>query len=153
MEDQIPKHLPIRIKIRKEKEASFKDLKNANWARELEIEVTNTGEQDIYFLSLGIFLPEIKAEDGKDISFPLYYGREELANLPARARPGDVPIKPHETWIFKLLENNVLGYEAFSRKRKWVSPKKVVVHFRRLNFGDGTGFEGWGGTFLPQSPK
>jgi hypothetical protein len=150
LEDRIPKHLPIRIKIKKEKQERFKDLTNEHWARDLEIEVTNIGERDIYFLSLGLFLPEIKSADGKDISFPLYYGREELANLPAKARSDDTPIKPGETFVFKLLENNVLGYEAFNRELKRMLPKRVVLRFRMLNFGDGTGLEGWDGTFFPR---
>src|SRR5438552_12945368 len=33
LEDKIPKHVPIKIKIRTEKEKAFKDLKNANWHR------------------------------------------------------------------------------------------------------------------------
>src|SRR5689334_18813693 len=48
LEDQIPKHIPIKIKIKKEKEAGFKDLNNERWAREFELEVTNTGTKPIY---------------------------------------------------------------------------------------------------------
>jgi hypothetical protein len=41
-EDKIPSHIPIKIKIKKEKEKSFKDLRNEKWLSEFEIEVTNT---------------------------------------------------------------------------------------------------------------
>src|SRR5829696_571795 len=50
LEDLIPKHVPIKIKIKKEKEAGFKDLKNEKWAREFELDVTNTGTKPIYSL-------------------------------------------------------------------------------------------------------
>jgi hypothetical protein len=49
-ENKIPAHIPIKIKIKKEKEESFKDLKNEKWLREFELEVTNTGDKPIYFL-------------------------------------------------------------------------------------------------------
>ena len=32
-ENKIPAHIPIKIKIKKEKEKSFKDLKNEKWPR------------------------------------------------------------------------------------------------------------------------
>lgn len=52
LEDEIPKHIPLKIKIKKEKEKEFKDLKNEKWARDFELEVTNTGRRpSIFFLS------------------------------------------------------------------------------------------------------
>ena len=46
-ENKIPAHIPIKIKIKKGKEESFKDLKNEKWLREFELEVTNTGDKPI----------------------------------------------------------------------------------------------------------
>jgi hypothetical protein len=46
-ENKVPAHIPIKIKIRKEKEESFKDLKNEKWLGEFELEVTNTGDRPI----------------------------------------------------------------------------------------------------------
>lgn len=43
-ENKIPSHIPIKIKIKKDKEESFKDLKNGKWVREFELELTNTGQ-------------------------------------------------------------------------------------------------------------
>jgi biopolymer transport protein ExbD len=45
LENTLPKHLPIKVKIKKEKEKAFKDLKNDKWLHELEIEVTNIGDK------------------------------------------------------------------------------------------------------------
>jgi len=55
-ENKIPAHIPIKIKIKKEKEESFKDLKNEKWLREFELEVTNTGDKPIYFILHHSFL-------------------------------------------------------------------------------------------------
>ncbi|HET8669511.1 MAG TPA: hypothetical protein VFM05_02460 [Candidatus Saccharimonadales bacterium] len=49
-ENKIPTHIPIKIKIKKEKEKSFKDPKNEKWLREFALELTNTGDKLIYFL-------------------------------------------------------------------------------------------------------
>jgi hypothetical protein len=58
LEDLIPKHLPIKVKIKQEgKEDSFKDMKNDLWVSDFELEVTNTGEKPIYYLYLMLLLP------------------------------------------------------------------------------------------------
>jgi hypothetical protein len=47
-ENTIPAHVPVRVKLKNEQ--AFKNPKNKNWARELEIEVKNTGSKPIYFM-------------------------------------------------------------------------------------------------------
>jgi hypothetical protein len=74
LEDTIPKHVPIRIKIKKEKEAAFKDLQNERWARDFELEVTNTGTKPIYSLSL-LLVTNLKSAAGFRIVAPLAYGK------------------------------------------------------------------------------
>src|SRR2546423_13624686 len=81
IEDKIPKHLPIKIKIKKEKEKAFKDLKNDNWMRDVEFEVTNTGDKPIYFLYIVVEMPEITAPNGTIMAFPLVYGRTEFDSI------------------------------------------------------------------------
>ena len=73
LEDLIPKHVPIKIKIKKEKEAGFKDLKNEKWAREFELEVTNTGTKPIYVVYFYVGT-EVKAASGNRIVSMLSYG-------------------------------------------------------------------------------
>jgi len=58
LEDKIPKHLPIKVKIKAEKEKEFKDVDNPHWARDFELEVKNTGTKPIYRLGLLLLLPE-----------------------------------------------------------------------------------------------
>jgi hypothetical protein len=67
-ENTVPEHLPIKVKIRKEKEDAFKDLANENWVRDLEIEVKNTGDKPIYYLDFGLEVPETKLGNGHNSS-------------------------------------------------------------------------------------
>jgi hypothetical protein len=149
LENAIPKHVPIKVKIKKEKEESFKDLKNENWARDFELEVTNTGDKPIY--ELGLFLiTDIKAAAGFRIVAPVYYGRTELGDIRTLATPDDIPIKPGESCILKIHPGQLEGWEIVKRKENWPVPKRIKVDFQSLSFGDGTGFAGTGGTALPR---
>jgi hypothetical protein len=151
-ENTVPKHLPIKVKIKKEKEKAFKDLTNEKWARDLEIEVTNTGDKPIYFLSMTLVLPEIIGASGYKSGFTLHYGRTQLGDLVNKAEPDDIPINPGEVYIFKIAEAHVLGWDSFRRKENKPQPKKVILHFQLLSFGDGTGFLGGSGISFPPAP-
>jgi hypothetical protein len=141
LEDKIPKHLPIKVKV--------KNLNNEKWARDIEIEVTNTGNKPIYHLSLSLFFVDVKMENGDQIGFPLRYGRPEMVDVNVRAIPEDVPIQPGQTYVFKASKGLALGWEKFKTKHNKPHPKKVGLRFDALNFGDGTGFLTTGG--LPVS--
>lgn len=62
--DRVPGHLPIKIKIKKEKQEGFHDLKNDHWAKDFVLEVKNTGDRPIYALSLAWMLEEVIMPDG-----------------------------------------------------------------------------------------
>jgi hypothetical protein len=47
LESVMPKHIPLLVNIRKEKEKQFKDLENERWTHDFELEVTNTGDKPI----------------------------------------------------------------------------------------------------------
>ncbi|HEY0375417.1 MAG TPA: hypothetical protein VGC87_00505 [Pyrinomonadaceae bacterium] len=147
LEDTVPKHLPIKVKLKKEKEKAFKDMKNEKWLRDFELEVTNTGDKAIYSLSFGLELPEIKFSDGLTVGFEVHYGRMRDIN----SKPGldDVPIKPGETYVFSLAYKQD-AWDAFKPEENWPQPKKVVLYFQTLWFGDGTGFENTDGAPMPQ---
>jgi len=152
--DTTPKHLPIKVKIKKEKEQAFKDLKNANWYRDLEIEVTNIGDKPIYLLHFTLVLPEIVIDEaGSNAGFVLHYGRAELGDIKTKAEPSDVPIKPGETYVFNISRGQVLGWESYMKKHNKPLPKKVVLEFGTISFGDGTGFWATDGTPYPNPPK
>src|SRR5215213_3127265 len=153
LEDRIPKHLPIKVKIKKEKEKAFKDLKNEKWVRSLELEVTNVGDKPIYLLRFLVVLPEITDETGYNVGFTLHYGRIKFGDIVTKAEPDDVPIKPGETHVFKVGEGQVLGWESYARKHNNLQPKKIRLKFQMLSFGDGTGFVGNEGLAIPQPPN
>lgn len=153
LEDNIPAHLPIKVKIRGEKEKGFKDLENDRWAREFEIEVKNTGTKPIYYLLLLANLPEVPMES-RDIGFVLRYGsRPELSEFQNKVEPQDIPIKPGETVVLKFGSGNALGWESFQRTTQTPQPKKIMLRFQKINFGDGTGFLDSGGTPWPRPRK
>ena len=141
LEDKIPTHIPIKIKL--------KNLEKEDWARELEVEIKNTGNKPIYFVQLSLILPESKAADGTPSGFPLRYGRTELIEIANHATPEDVPLMPGETYTLKLPERLVRGWELFQAKHNKPTPKRVVLIFNALNFGDGTGFVRTDGIAVP----
>jgi hypothetical protein len=154
LKDTIPKHLPIKVKIKKEKEKAFKDLKNEKWLRDFELEVTNTGDKPIYLLHMLLILPEITAPymivpDGNKMGFSLHYGRRELIDIETKAGPDDVPIKPGETYVFRFSDLTVQSWERFRQRENKPDAKKLILHFQVLSFGDGTGFVGTDGIPIP----
>jgi len=152
LDNTVPKHLPIKVKIKKEKEKAFKDLKNEKWLRDLELEVTNTGDKPIYFLDLTVVLPEITTPNGYNVMFGLHYGRIALGDIKTKAEPDDIPIKPGETHVFGLSHKQA-AWEVFKNKKNWLQPKKLRVKFQILSFGDGTGFWGNEGLTVPRAPS
>lgn len=139
-EKKIPSHIPIKLKIKKEKEESFKDLKNEKWLREFEVEVTNTGDKSIYFLYIMLSTNVKDKEDGAELMYPLTYGRAELGDIVTKASSDDVPIKPGETQILKLGE--VPAWEQGVREKRWPQSTKFTAEIQLLSFGDGTGYFG-----------
>jgi len=151
LEDTTPKHLPIKIKIKKEKEQSFKDLKNEKWFRDLELEVTNTGSKPIYYLALVLEMPEMTYDDGRVLAYPLIFGRGELVDLTAKVLSDDTRLEPGETYTFKIPDKWSKGFEHAKARDNKPDPKRVQIWFQVINFGDGTGFMGADGISVPQS--
>jgi len=149
LEISIPKHVPLGIKIRKDKEKNFKDLNNENWARDFELEITNKGDKPIYSLSFLLIL-DVKDSSGQNVIAPVSFGRVELSDHRVRANPEDVPIKPGESVNLKIHSGQVAGWEVVGREQKWQRPKRVTVKFKNLSFGDGTGYMGPAGTPVPR---
>jgi hypothetical protein len=149
----VPKHLPIKVKIKKEKEQAFKDLKNEKWFRDLEVEVTNTGSKPIYFLSLLLEMPEMTSEGGRMLGYPLIYGRKELVDFTTNILSEDVPLRPGEIYTFKILDKWAKGFERMKARINKPDPKKIQIRFQLINFGDGTGFMGADGLSVPQPER
>ena len=148
-ENKIPPQVPLKVKIKKEKEEKALDVNNKNWFRDIEIEVTNTSDKPIYFLSLDIVMTDVRTERDVPITFPLRYGRTDFYDHNTKPTPEDIPIEPKATYTFVFQENNKIGYEAWRDKNKKNDPLKLEVWFSHLNFGDGTGFTSLGGLPFP----
>ena len=138
--EKIPKHLPIKVKIRKPER--LKDAKNEDWLGELEVEVTNTGTKPIYYLYISVFLPDVFAPTGHPFGYGLEYGRTALVSLSEPVRPDDVPLRPGEVVVLKVPAERAELWRRGRAEGDRPNPKKIELIFRDLNFGDGTGFVG-----------
>ena len=145
----IPSHVPIKIKIKKEKEKAFKDLKNDKWARDFAIELTNIGAKPIYSIYMLLVLPDVRNRNGVKIVFPLFYGRNELGDTRTKALPEDVPISPGETHVFTISELQIPVWEQLQREENRPQPKRIQLKLQVLSFGDGTGYIGNDGLAVP----
>lgn len=144
---QIPQNVPLKVKLKKDKEKEYQDLNNERWLRSLELEVTNTGDRNIYVLSLVWTLPDVKMPDGAYGSTFLY-GRHEFITVPGtRPTPEDDPLEPGETHVFKMPENTGEGWEHYAKEND-LHAKSVLVFFNFLGFGDGTGQQSANGQFF-----
>jgi hypothetical protein len=142
LEVKLPTYLPIKVKPRAEKEAAFKDLNNDHWANDLEIEIKNIGAKPIYYLVLIVDLPEIVMGAG-NLVFVSRYGRRELSLFREpleRAQPEDIPIAPGETTSLKISKDQIEGWGDLVHAGVWPQPRKVVIKYEQLSFGDGTGY-------------
>jgi len=148
-EDQTPKHLPIKIKVKKEIEDGFRDLKNEFWARDFVLEVTNTGNKPIYYLSLNLWT-DVRMASGHLIVFGLSFGQIEFGSLSVKAQTGDISIKPGEIYEFKLHQGELRAWEFMNRKENRPQPKKLRARFGMMSFGDGTAYVGTDGKALPR---
>ena len=140
-ENTIPAHIPIEIKVKKEKENSFKDLKNEKWLREFELEVTNTGDKPIYYLDIAMDTDVGYEVGGPKIGYSLRYGRLELSDIVTKATTDDVPIKPAEKTILTVQGAEL--WEKGVREKRWPEATRFKAHIQILSFGDGTGYFVW----------
>jgi hypothetical protein len=142
VETKIPKHVPIKIRLKPDKEKTFKNLDNSEWYREFELEVTNTGDKPIYYLDLWLVYSGVISDSGKRVGAVLRYGRIDFVDFNTRPLPSDVPILPGATISLKIPEADQRGWTAHKIREKRQDPKKVEISFTQLSFGDGTGFNG-----------
>jgi hypothetical protein len=140
-EDLSSERLPIKIKIKAEKEKAFRDLKNKKWARDLEVEVKNTGSKPIYYLFISITMRDFLVQ-GYPLRVGVMYGRPELVYLTTALEADDVPIQPGESVTLKVPENMVKSFEKLRDEEQRDDPKKVRFNPQLINFGDGTGLVG-----------
>jgi hypothetical protein len=137
----IPKHVPIEVKITKEKEKVWKDPKNENWAKDFEIEITNTGDRPIYALVVRLYFDVPDASEDYS-STDIAYGRREINNSSFKATADDVPIKPGESKRFTIQPESLRAWEYGRRVKGYrlshQSRNRIVItEFRGWNWLDG----------------
>ena len=150
-ENTIPEHVPIKVKLKSEK--SFKDLTNKGWARELELEVKNTGTKPIHYLYVILDMPDVLLEDGVPLSFRVSYGKSSLSEASPPLRPDETPIPPGESVTLKIQEKRWKAYEMIREEKERADPRRVRLELQILEYGDGTGFESIKGVPLLPQPK
>jgi hypothetical protein len=144
VENNIPKHVPIKVKLKAAKEEKFKDLNNPEWVRDFELEVTNTADKPIYFLEIWLMLPNVKSENNNQTAFSLRYGRIDFIHFNIRPIATDIPIQPGETISLSIGPEWQQGWREDKARRNSPDPKRVKLELVQLSFGDGTGFDGGG---------
>lgn len=137
-ENAIPENAPIRIKIKKEKEKSFKELKDGKWVEEFELEVKNTGDKPIFFIFIDL-ITDVKLGN-TPLVFSLVYGRAELGDIITKAEPDDPSIKPGETYVFKIHPGQVPAWEQSVREKSHPDASRILAKIETLSYGDGTGY-------------
>jgi hypothetical protein len=144
VDNDLPKNVPLKAKLKTAKEAKFKDLKNEEWLRDFELEVTNTSDKPIYFVEFWLMLPETMSDNNNPVAYSLRYGRGDFIKYETRAIREDVPLQPGETHTFTISEGKQQGWREFRVRRNVPDPAKVRISFVGLSFGDGTGFTSGG---------
>lgn len=142
VEFKIPKHVPIKVKLKSEKEKAIKDLKNEKWYQDFQIEVTNTSDKPIYFLDMWLILPDFINPSGRPDGFVLKYGRMDFLDFDTRPISTDIPIAPGSTYVFEIPEQFRKGWAAHKQRDNVSDPRRLELSLTQLSFGDGSGFIG-----------
>src|SRR5258705_7354173 len=153
IENKVPAHVPLDIKIRNDKEERITNAANKTWYRDLQIVITNTSERPIYFLSLFVQMPELISESGATMVFPIRFGRGEFLDASTRPLPEDKPLMPKESFTYSIPEKNQIGWEAWLKRHNKDNTMKLEIVFSHLSFGDGTGFTSTRGFYFPVTYK
>ena len=149
-ENKIPSHVPLQIKIKKEKEEKALDINNKNWFRDIEIEVTNTSDKPIYFLALNLELADLAPDRPNALrTFFLGYGRGEFYEQTTRPIPEDIPIEPKATYTFVINDAQRDGFEKWRSQNNGRDAFKLQMSINHLSYGDGTGFTTLGALPFP----
>jgi len=144
VEYNIPKNLPLKVKLKADKEAKVKDMGNAEWLRDFELQVTNLSDKPIYLVEFWLTLPDTKTENDNPLAFILRFGRIDFFKFNTRPIETDVPLKPGETYAFSIEETFQQGWAEFKHRKNVPDPGKISIDFVHLSFGDGSGFDGGG---------
>jgi hypothetical protein len=130
---------PLPLKI-----TEVRNLQNKYWWRDLEVKVRNISDKPVYFITLVVSLPDSRSPDGAPYGTSVEYGRFDLLNILQQATVEDVPLKPGESYIFKIPEKFWPTFDG----RPAEESQRVELWIYHISFGDGTGLTS-GGVPIP----
>ena len=140
----VPTKLPLTFDV--------KNVTSERWVHELEVEVTNTSDKPIYFISMYIIPIGVKFQ-GTQMGYWLHYGRAKLLEFSEPLLPEDVPLKPGGKHTFKISEGEANGWDTLRAQEGRAEPKFLKLLFQGINFGDGTGFQDTSGAPIDLKKK
>ncbi|HEY0763289.1 MAG TPA: hypothetical protein VGD61_13045 [Pyrinomonadaceae bacterium] len=147
LENKIPAHVPLEIKFKKDKEDKIRT--NAQWHKDFEMQITNTGDRPIYYFSLFVLMPGVTSNSGATMIFNVFFGRAALVDANEKPWPDDKPLLPKETYTFVISQENQIAWEAWQKRNNKFEVPKIEIVFDHLSFGDGTGFTSTGAVPFP----
>ncbi len=118
----------------------MRNLQNEHWMRDLELEIKNISSKPIYHIALTLALPDLGGQ-AFHYGVPLRYGEPGKWVIDDIARPGDMSLKPGETYVFRVSDGLWQGFENYTASLPDFLTKRVLFRYA-ANFGDGTGFDG-----------
>jgi len=118
-----------------------RNLQKDTWLTDLEIELKNVSGKPIYLMQFLLNLPEIPPPPPATATTILSsYGNKDLMNNDRLADESDIPIKPGETYVYKVPKDKIEYLNRYVNESDIVAVTHVVFSFYLINFGDGTGF-------------
>ena len=122
---------------------AVRNLQDADWLKEMEIEVKNLSGRPVYFLQVLVMLPGVVSSelDGTPRKWlvDLTYGRKDL--MKDAPTPDDIPLKAGATHVFKIPQINrqTLQNRLASGEVPASAVRNVIMRVDAIAFGDGTG--------------
>lgn len=125
------------------KVVDIRNLQEDDWVEKLEVEIKNISDKPIYYIRLAIIVDEIKpAPNFYPLNFVYRFGNSRHINLGSLAEPEDESIKPGESLVIKIPQDQVEGWNRWKAEQNFPPVTKVQFYFELVNFGDGTGYFG-----------
>jgi hypothetical protein len=122
---------------------AIRNLDEEDWVEKLEVEIKNISDKPIYYIRLVLMLNEIKVAPTFDpLHFVYKFGNSRHINLGSLAEPEDEFIKPGDSLIIKIPQNQVEGWDRLKSEQRFPPITNIEFYFELINFGDGTGYFG-----------
>ena len=160
LRNRLHERVPVKIKLREDCEASFKDLNNHTWPSHFAIEVTNTGDKPIYYLALFLrtnseggttrLMGEDEDKRAGHLVIDVRYGNNRFGDIVTKANSEDVPLIPGQTVVLTCHEGEAAAIQRGFSEGREADPTRVDIILSVLSFGDGTGL--WGVDAMPYPP-